>query len=272
MCESETESIPHALFKCKFANEVWERWKECPVAISDSSHDFSDVSLHILAEGTTKDLEIMVMTAWSIWYSRNQRVHEAEGQTPSQNWNFASNLLQDHKEASNYFLYGPSACEISWKRPPEGVYKINTDGATSDDGRKSSIGVIIRDSKGERVAGLCKLLPGNYTVMETEIMAVEVGILVAKELELQKVITETDSLPVVQGIVAKENSKEVGHLAQGILSLAGCFSSWKIGHLKRDYNRVAHELAYFARCNEISQDWKGFSPPMLKHLTHLDCL
>lgn len=272
MCESETESIPHALFKCKFANEVWERWKECPVAISDSSHDFSDVSLHILAEGTTKDLEIMVVTAWSIWYSRNQRVHEAEGQTPSQNWNFASNLLQDHKEASNYFLYGPSACEISWKRPPEGVYKINTDGATSDDGRKSSIGVIIRDSKGETVAGLCKLLPGNYTVMETEIMAVEVGILVAKELELQKVITETDSLPVVQSIVAKENSKEVGHLAQGILSLAGCFSSWKIGHLKRDYNRVAHELAYFARCNEISQDWKGFSPPMLKHLTHLDCL
>lgn len=154
----------------------------------------------------------MVMTAWSIWYSRNQRVHEAEGQTPSQNWNFASNLLQDYEEASNYFLYGPSTCEISQKRPPEGVYKINTDGATSDDGRKSSIGVIIRDSKGETVAGLCKLLPGNYTVMETEIMAVEVEILVAKELELQKVITETDSLPVVQSIVQKKTAKKLAIL------------------------------------------------------------
>lgn len=89
-------------------------------------------------------------------------------------------------------------------------------------------------------------------------MAVEVEILLAKELELQQVITETDSLPVVQSIVAKENSEEIGHLAQG--------------HLKRDYNRVAHEHACFARCNEISQDWKGFSPPMVKHLIHLDCL
>ena len=43
------------------------------------------------------------------------------------------------------------------------------------------------------MAGLCKLLPGNYTVMETEIMAVEAGILLAKELVLQQVITETDS-------------------------------------------------------------------------------
>lgn len=185
MCELETESIPYAIFKCKFAKEVWERWKECPVAITDSSHDFSDVSLHILVEGTTKDLEIMVVITWSIWYSRNQRVHEAEGQTPSQNWNFASNLLQDYKEASNYFLHEPSACDISWKRPSEGVYKINTNGEISDDGRKSSIGVIIRDSKGETVAGLCKLLTSNYTVMETKIMAVEVEILLAKELELQ---------------------------------------------------------------------------------------
>ena len=46
---------------------MWEKWKECPVSINDSSHDFSYVSLHILAEGTTKDLEIMVVTAWSIW-------------------------------------------------------------------------------------------------------------------------------------------------------------------------------------------------------------
>ncbi|KAF3955652.1 hypothetical protein CMV_019153 [Castanea mollissima] len=67
--------------------------------------------------------------------------------------------------------------------------------------------------------------------METEIMAVEVEILLAKELELQQVITEIDSLPVVQSIVAKENSEEIGHLAQGILNLAGCFIVSAAGRL-----------------------------------------
>lgn len=40
-------------------------------------------------------------------------------------------------------------------------------------GRKSSIGVIIGDHKGGVVAGLCKLLPGNFIVMEIETLVVE---------------------------------------------------------------------------------------------------
>ena len=46
-----------------------------------------------------------------------------------------------------FCLLGPSSCEVSWKKPQVGFFKINTDGATTDDGRWSSIGVIIRDSR-----------------------------------------------------------------------------------------------------------------------------
>ena len=76
-------------------------------------------------------------------------------------WNFASNLLLDYKEASNYFLHGPTTCELSYKRPLDGVYKINVDRATLIYGRKSSLGVIIRDSKSEVATGLCKSLPAT---------------------------------------------------------------------------------------------------------------
>ena len=34
-------------------------------------------------------------------------------------------LLQDYKEAAMFFQLGPSSCELSWKKPPMGVYKIN---------------------------------------------------------------------------------------------------------------------------------------------------
>ena len=87
--------------------------------------------------------------------------------------------LSDHKEASKFFLLGLLYCEVSWKKPPAGVYKINVDGATVDDGRCLSIGLVIRDFKGEVAAALCRVLQGNFSMDETEVLAVEAGILLA---------------------------------------------------------------------------------------------
>ena len=222
--------------------------------------------------GTTRDLEIMVAMAWAIWYNRNQCVHESEKQAVGQIWDFASSLLLNYKEASKYFQLGPAFCEVSWKKPPMGVYKINVDGATSERGRKSSIGVIIRDFKGEAATGLCRLLNGNFSVLEMEMLAVEAGVLLAKELGLQQIIIESDSLLAVQSISANEVSGETGHIVQGILSIMDCFSSWQIRHVKRDSNRLAHELALYAKCKEMSQVWEGCSPSIVRHLIHQDCL
>ena len=159
-------------------------------------------------------------------------MHEAEKRNASQIWEFALCLLQDYKEAAKFFQFGPSSCEVSWKKPPREVYKINVDGAISEKGRKSSIGVIIRDYKGEAVAGLCKMLPGNFYVTETEALAVEAGVLLAKELGLQQVIFESDSLIVVQRILSKDVSGETGHITQGIPSILEGFSSSQIRLLK----------------------------------------
>ena len=60
--------------------------------------------------------------------------------------------LSDYKEASKFSLLGPLSGEVSWKKPPAGVYKINVDRATADDRRCSSIGLVIRDFRGEVVA------------------------------------------------------------------------------------------------------------------------
>ena len=71
-------------------------------------------------------------------------------------------MLSDYKEAAKFCLLGPSFCEVCWKKPPAEVYKINVDGATANDGRRLSIGVVIRDFRGEVVAALCRVLLGNF--------------------------------------------------------------------------------------------------------------
>ena len=58
----------------------------------------------------------------------------------------------------------------------------------------------------------------------------------------------------------------MGHLIQGIQLARSSFSCCSFQHVRRDYNRVAHELAQFAKCNHVSNLWKGVIPPFLVHL------
>lgn len=38
--------------------------------------------------------------------------------------------------------------EVGWAAPPSDTYKINVDGVTSENGKPSSVGVVIRDCRG----------------------------------------------------------------------------------------------------------------------------
>ena len=126
------------------------------------------------------------------------------------------------------------------------------DGVSSDDGRRLSIRVVIRNCKGEVVVALSKVLLGQYMSLETEFIALQEGILLARELKLSHVIIESDSLIAIQSLEALNIEGGVGHLCQGILNLMDSFRSWIFKHLKRDYNKVAHDLAQYARHNGIS--------------------
>ena len=48
--------------------------------------------------------------------------------------------------------------EGKWIAPPLGSFKINVDGATSENERNSSVGVVIRDVDGNVLAACCKYL------------------------------------------------------------------------------------------------------------------
>ena len=51
------------------------------------------------------------------------------------------------------------------------MVKINCDGATFKDQKKSSVGVVIRDDNGMVLASMSKQLPQLYSTLEVEAMA-----------------------------------------------------------------------------------------------------
>ena len=131
--------------------------------------------------------------------------------------------------------------------------------------------MIIGDFREEAVVALCRVLPSCFSVDETEVLAVEAGILLARELDLHQVIMESDSLSVVKRILAKDFSGDLRHIFHGIRGFLEEFNNWQNRHLKRDFNRVAHALAHFAKCHDINQVWRGVTP-VVRNLIHLDCL
>ena len=115
-------------------------------------------------------------------------------------------------------------------------------------------------------------MPGHYSSLETEIIALENGIILAKEMGLSRVIFELDALTVVQDLHVKEVNGSSGHLYQGIIDLLESFCIWKVCHLYREYNKAAHVLAQFAKCNGINQVWKGSVPGMIQHIIESECV
>ena len=84
------------------------------------------------------------------------------------------------------------------------------------------------------------------------ILALEHGVLLAQELNLSKVIFESDASSIIAAISQVSNGGIMGHLVQSVKSVAFVFDCCKFCHMKRDYNRAANELAQFAKCNQAS--------------------
>jgi len=95
----------------------------------------------------------------------------------------AQNSIKEFNDAATIDLFTPRPSHMySWSPPPPDAFKINVDESSSDLEESSSIGVIIRDCKGQTVTTFCKPLQSHYTTDLVEVLAMEQGILLAQEL------------------------------------------------------------------------------------------
>ena len=98
-----------------------------------------------------------------------------------------------------------------------GFFKISVDGVVPSIEGHFGVGVIIRDWERKVVAAKCIPLLGRMAMEETEAIAMEQGIILTKNLGLEKTIFEGDSMQTIQAIEAKEVRSVVGHIVRGIL-------------------------------------------------------
>ena len=107
-------------------------------------------------------------------------------------------MVKDYREA--FLLDTPplSSPQRNWVAPPLDYFKVNVDGASSIDGSGiSGIGVIVKDEMGRVISALCKALPVHYPAKITKFFALEHEVLLAQEMNISKVIFESDASSVI---------------------------------------------------------------------------
>ena len=259
----------HALIQCSHARRFWDE--------AQSRFDFRLPALHPL----TWDKDIMcgprfspsdrakiITVMWSIWHSRNRKVHDEEPLDPS------SSIIRVKEDLA--LLDIPSACAAilpghGWRPPDPDFVKINTDAAVNSECGKAGAGGVAR-SDTSLLGAWCKPHDGVSDPLIAEAEALRDGVIFAKLRGFSRVIMETDCLEVVNLWNSRRNSRAVvAPILLDIGELAFSFHSFSIQHVNRSSNLPAHLSAKRACSLMVTESWVESEPPFLVASLLADC-
>ncbi|PKA47788.1 hypothetical protein AXF42_Ash021118 [Apostasia shenzhenica] len=143
--------------------------------------------------------------------------------------------------------YTATILNANWRKPPFQSVKLNFDAVVKDNKNYFGISVVARDHMGYLLAAHATSLPGNLNSHYAKHYAARAAVMLARELSLQNVIFEGDSLNVIREL--KENNLNLSIIdlclldTQMILSTFPCV---ELTHIRREGNEAAHSFAQFA--------------------------
>ena len=141
---------------------------------------------------------------------------------------------------------------------------MNADGAVFSKQKWAGIGVIARDDQGRVVAAMSKRLKVPLGAVEVEAKALEATAGFAKDIGIQKVIFESDSLVVCsagQGVA--EPPITIANIISSTIQIMQQIQQVEVQHLRRDGNRAAHGLARYAQNVNDFVTWMEETPTII---------
>ncbi|KAL0006362.1 hypothetical protein SO802_013923 [Lithocarpus litseifolius] len=161
----------------------------------------------------------------------------------------------------------PSVClsQTSWLPPEPGVYKANVDGAVFKNLSCVGIGVLIRDYEGQVVAALSQRFFAPLGPFEVEAKAMEAAVIFARDVGIQNIIFEGDSLQVYNCLHGTSKAPPaVANVLNGILFHLQSFRSFSFSHIRREGNKASHILAQHAQFVGDFAAWVEETPSFLE--------
>ena len=150
-----------------------------------------------------------------------------------------------------------------WQPPSSMEYKLNFDVAIFLGMEKSSIGAIIRNDKGEVMAGISATRPKVDTSEEAELLACQRSIEFVVDAGFTKLVIEGDNSNVMQAISSDViNYSFLSNVVDDIRHLMSGLQWATTSKIRRGGNKVAHVPAQHARNLDYDLFWLEDSPPL----------
>ncbi|KAG2657216.1 hypothetical protein PVAP13_1KG187831 [Panicum virgatum] len=258
LCGLASETSFHAVVTCQQAynlrQAMREHW-ELP-----AEHRFAPSGpdwLLVLLDGcTSEQKENTLLMLWRAWLMHNNITHESgptglefNGKGKMQIGSAQSGL---RKEASNP--------RETWSHPSDGWIKLNVDASFVDATGCAGTMMVARDSEGRVKFTAWRALFNCASAAEAEAHACVEGLRLA---------SQWCHHPIIRiGLC----SSELGFIIAEGKELSQLLLELKIVKVKRDCNKVAHELAALARRNTHSAVWLGQAPACAIDIINADCI
>ncbi|KAL0336216.1 UNVERIFIED_CONTAM: hypothetical protein Sradi_4833500 [Sesamum radiatum] len=148
-CRSEGEDVVDTMISYPFAWKVWGLVLFPSSSIPRVPLDFFGWIRLVASSLSTSDLGLFLGLCWTIWWCRNQKLFKGKCLAPDQAVCFARHYID------SYLLQNldapcstPSRSVLHWQRPPQGMVKLNFDGALMDQGGAMGMDIIAQDHMG----------------------------------------------------------------------------------------------------------------------------
>ncbi|KAL1105395.1 hypothetical protein V6Z11_D04G129000 [Gossypium hirsutum] len=184
-CGVETETVLHALKDCPTSRAVLSigGWSRSFISKNyDHCIDWLEDLMRVLDKRAMADL---ITTLWNYWNNRNNFIFRGKEEEAKQIWERANNLTKEFQICNmmNEPLMSQNVVEKKWNKPPKGFIKINFDATVGEN--RIGYGMVVRDEEGFVLGGGGGFKEGGMSVEETECVAFEESIKVARRLQLK---------------------------------------------------------------------------------------
>ncbi|KAK4278800.1 hypothetical protein QN277_016598 [Acacia crassicarpa] len=280
VCAVDEETIEHVFFHCPWTRSVWFG---CPLGARMDVARISNFNVWWISLVESRllskfDLALICWLLWYIWKARNELTFEHRQPNPGHVIDLArkSNLEFWAKGAKGVKdLIGSRGCDspgTTWSPLAPGCLKINCDGAFSSQEQDAAIGVICRDFIGSFIWGFVDKVKSISAFM-TEALALKRALLLALDLGNDKVIFESDCLPLFSCVHAKSPDSYDWRCRSIIHDIIGLLNSrvgFSLSFSPRGGNRAADFLAADAYKGVCPIGWVNRPAPALLSLLTLD--
>jgi len=178
----------------------------------------------------------VVTIAWALWCNRNEVRNGGKRKTGSELIRWAATYLAEYTAAtvSSSELKQRRELRSLWKPPPAPMFKIDVDGAVFLSQGTVGIGVIIRDEEGRVEAALSKKIMAPLGAIAAEAKAFEAGLLFAKDIGIQEVVLEGDSIIIYNALFEISSPpSSVEPIIEGMHALCRDFRRVVFFHVRR---------------------------------------